>query len=198
MKIVGLTGGIGSGKSTIAQWFTDKGVPVYNSDKEAKRLMNENPDVQSKIIKLLGKESYENGQLNRKFISSKVFEDKELLEQLNQIVHPAVFEDFTDWVHKQVSAFVVKEAAILFESGAYNGCDYIISVVAMEELRIQRVIERDGISREEVLKRIQNQWTDELRIVNSDFIIRNNGTIDELKDEFEEVYNEMLNKITSS
>ncbi|SMC88535.1 dephospho-CoA kinase [Moheibacter sediminis] len=198
MKIVGLTGGIGSGKSTIAKWFSETGIPVYNSDNEAKKLMNESSEIRRKLIDLFGEDAYLNEELNRKFISSKVFENKDLLEQLNQIVHPEVFKDFKNWIQSQNAPFIVKEAAILFESGSYNDCDYIISVIANEETRIQRVMERDGVSSEQVLSRIQNQWTDELRIVNSDFIIKNNDGLEELKEEFEEVYNKLLKKVNAS
>lgn len=198
MKIVGLTGGIGSGKTTIAKWFSEVGIPVYNSDNEAKRLMNESVEIREELIQLFGKDAYLNNELNRKFISSKVFENKYLLEQLNQIVHPTVFKDFKIWIQNQNAPFVVKEAAILFESGSYHDCDYIVSVIADEEIRIQRVMNRDGISREQVLSRIKNQWTDELRIVNSDFIIRNNEGLNKLKEEFQEVYNKLLKKTEGS
>lgn len=198
MKIVGLTGGIGSGKSTIAEWFSEAGISVYNSDNEAKRLMNESSEIKGKLIKLFGPDVYLNETLNRKLISSQVFENKDLLEQLNQIVHPEVFKDFEKWIQNQNSPFVIKEAAILFESGSYHDCDYIISVIANEEIRIHRVMKRDNISREQVLSRIQNQWTDELRIVNSDFIIKNNEGLAELKEEFEEVHNKLLKKVISS
>lgn len=198
MKIIGLTGGIGSGKSTIAQWFSDRGIPVYNSDNEAKRLMNESHEIREELIHLFGEQAYLNNELNRRFISSKVFENKELLERLNRIVHPAVFKDFKSWIQNQNAPFVIKEAAILFESGSYHDCDYIVSIIANEEVRIQRVMERDGVSSEQVLSRIRNQWTDELRIVNSDFIIRNNEGLDELKEEFEEVYNKLLKKTKAS
>lgn len=198
MKIVGLTGGIGSGKSTVAKWFSDKGIPVYYADLKAKRLMNESQEICSGLIQLFGKDAYVNNELNRKFISSKVFDNKDLLEKLNQIVHPAVFQDFQNWITSQNAPFVVKEAAILFESGSYKDCDYIVSVIADEEIRIQRVMERDGISSEQVLSRIKNQWTDELRKINSDFIIRNNDGLDELKEEFEEVYNKLLKKSKAS
>lgn len=194
MKIIGLTGGIGSGKSTIAKWFLEKGIPVYDSDFEAKKLMNENPEIRKQLIELFGEKVYLNNELNRKFIASRVFENKDLLEQLNQIVHPAVFKDFRNWVQNQNAPFVIKEAAVLFESGGYKDCDLIVLVVANEEVRIQRVMQRDQISRENVLNRIQNQWTDELRRVNSDFIISNNSDINELKIEFEKVYSQLLNK----
>lgn len=194
MKIVGLTGGIGSGKSTIAKWFLEKGISVYDSDLQAKKLMNESFEIREQLIELFGDEVYLNDELNRKFIASQVFENKDLLEQLNQIVHPAVFRNFRIWVQNQSAPFVIKEAAILFESGGYKDCDYVISVVANEELRIQRVMARDTVSREEVLNRIENQWTDELRKVNSDFIISNNSDLNELKIEFEKIYSQLLKK----
>lgn len=194
MKIVGLTGGIGSGKSTIAKWFAEKGIPVYDSDAEAKRLMNESHQIRKQLIELFGTAAYLDEQLNRKFIASQVFENKNLLEELNQIVHPVVRADFRNWVQNQTTPFVVKEAAILFESGAYKDCDYVVSVVSNEELRIQRVMERDAVPREEVLSRIQNQWTDELRILNSDLIIRNNSDLEDLKSEFEKIYQKLLKK----
>lgn len=196
MKIVGLTGGIGSGKSTIAKWFIEKGIPVYDSDSEAKRLMNENSRIREQLMELFGEGAYHNGELNRKFIASKVFEDKALLEKLNKVVHPVVREDFRNWAQNQATPFVLKEAAILFESGAYKDCDYIISVVSEEELRIGRVMQRDSVPREQILNRIQNQWTDELRIVNSDFIIRNNSSLENLKSEFEKIYMKLLKKST--
>jgi len=196
MKIVGLTGGIGSGKSTIAKWFIEKGIPVYDSDSEAKRLMNENSRIREQLLVLFGEGAYLNGELNRKFIASKVFEDKDLLEQLNQAVHPVVREDFRNWAQNQAAPFVLQAAAILFESGAYKDCDYIISVVSEEELRIGRVMQRDSVPREQALNRIQNQWTDELRIVNSDFIIRNNSSLENLKSEFEKIYMKLLKKST--
>ncbi|MFA7686764.1 MAG: dephospho-CoA kinase [Moheibacter sp.] len=194
MKIVGLTGGIGSGKSTIAKWFSEKQIPVYDSDTEAKKLMNENPQIREHLLGLFGPEAYVNDALNRKHIASQVFEDKDLLEKLNQIVHPVVAQDFRNWAQEQIAPFVVKEAAILFESGAYKDCDLVVSVVSNEELRIQRVMARDGSSREEVRSRVQNQWTDELRVVNSDFIIRNNSTLEDLKQEFEKVYLKLMKK----
>ena len=122
MITIGLTGGIGSGKTTIAQWFQEKGIPVYNSDFEAKKLMNENEDLIQQLIELFGDETYKNGEYNRSYVASKVFNDKELLNQLNAVVHPAVFKHFDEWLDNQNSSFVVKEAAILFESGSYKDC----------------------------------------------------------------------------
>jgi dephospho-CoA kinase len=176
MLKIGLTGGIGSGKSFVSHIFSRLGIPVYDSDKRGKWLMNHNPDVKNRIIRLLGTMSYLNGELNRKFISGKVFNNKELLTGLNQIVHPSVENDFRDWCTQQntKNAFVIQEAAILFESGAYKNMDYIILVTAPEELRIKRVMERDNISKTEVQNRIKNQFPTEKLMPLADFIIQNN------------------------
>jgi len=198
MKIVGLTGGIGSGKSTVAKFFLDQGVPVYDSDSEARRMMNENREIKQKLVSLFGEDAYFENKLNRPYIASQVFKNKELLNQLNRIVHPAVFEDFRNWVKKQDSVFVVKEAAILFESGSYKDCDFVVSVIADEDLRIRRVSKRDNISAEKVRDRIQNQWTDEMRVAKSDFVIHNNSDLENLYEEFKKVYNELLKRIWPS
>lgn len=195
MITIGLTGGIGSGKTTIAQWFQEKGIPVYNSDFEAKKLMNENEDLIQQLIELFGDETYKNGEYNRSYVASKVFNDKELLNQLNAIVHPAVFKHFDEWMDNQNSSFVVKEAAILFESGSYKDCDYIISVIADEEIRIDRVAKRDQLNEDQIRSRMKNQWTDEQRIEKSDFIIENNKDLKVLKLEFEKVFDEILDRI---
>jgi|SRR5690554_986704 len=195
MITIGLTGGIGSGKTTIAQWFQEKGIPVYNSDFEAKKLMNENEDLIQQLIELFGDETYKNGEYNRSYVASKVFNDKELLNQLNAIVHPAVFKHFDEWMDNQNSSFVVKEAAILFESGSYKDCDYIISVIADEEKRIDRVAKRDQLNEDQIRSRMKNQWTDEQRIEKSDFIIENNKDLKALKLEFEKVFDEILDRI---
>ena len=195
MITIGLTGGIGSGKTTIAQWFQEKGIPVYNSDFEAKKLMNENEDLIQQLIELFGDETYKNGEYNRSYVASKVFNDKELLNQLNAIVHPAVFKHFDEWLDNQNSSFVVKEAAILFESGSYKDCDYIISVIADEEIRIKRVAKRDQLNEDQIRNRMKSQWNDQQRIEKSDFIIENNKDLNALKLEFEKVYDEILDRI---
>ena len=197
MKIIGLTGGIGSGKSTIAKWFLELGIPVYDSDLEAKKLVDENKKIISKLIKLFGEEVYQNGVYNRKLVSSKVFEDKELLGKLNQIIHPEVFRHFRNWVKNQKTDFVVKEAAILFESGSYKDCDLVVSVVADEEIRINRVLKRDETTEAQIRQRMRNQWTDEQRIEKSDFIISNNSNLEELKKEFDQLYKELLKQFPS-
>ncbi len=176
MLKIGLTGGIGSGKSFVGHIFSRLGVPVYDSDKRGKWLMGHDPNLRNKIILLLGPMAYLNDGPNRKFIAEKVFNNKTLLAGLNQIVHPSVADDFRDWYSKQntKSAFVIQEAAILFESGAYKNMDHIILVTAPEEIRIKRVMERDNISGTEVLNRIKNQAPTEKLQPLADFIIQNN------------------------
>lgn len=197
MKIVGLTGGIGSGKTTVAQWFVEKGIPVYDSDFHAKQLTLENKEVMFKIKSLLGEESYVDGEYNRKHVSTQVFENPELLQKLNDIIHPAVFNHFHQWIANQTSDFVVKEAAILFESGSFLDCDFIISVISSEEIRMKRVLKRDSLSEKQIKDRMNNQWTDEQRIERSDLIIENNSDLENLRQEFEAVYNILLKRFQS-
>lgn len=181
-KIIGLTGGIGSGKTTIAHEFLALGIPVYIADDEARKLMHSS-EVIDAIRTVFGDAIFENTILNREKLAEIVFSDPEKLAKLNAIVHPAVKKHFDEWLlnHKDAS-FVIYEAAILFESGGYKNCDLIISVVAPLETRIQRVIDRDKTTREQVLKRINMQWNDEKRISKSDFII-NNTNMEETKSE---------------
>ncbi len=186
--VAGITGGIGSGKSTAAKFFEELGIPVYNSDTKAKTIQNENSEVKVKIIAAFGEEAYNENGLNKPFISKQVFQNNEKLKLLNSIVHPAVFQDFEDWKKAQKSDIVMKEAAILIESGSYKDCDVVISVVVDIETRIARTIERDGLSREEILARINNQISDEERIVKSDFIIDNNGDLAHLKNEVKQTF----------
>lgn len=197
MKIVGLTGGIGSGKSTLAKWFRQKGIPVYNADDEAKLLMNNDPELIKKLTSEFGEETYKDGIYNRAYISSLVFKNKKALKKLNSIVHPAVFRHFENWLNGLDSAFAVKEAAILFESGSWKDCDAIITVAADEDIRIKRVMERDQLSAEQIQSRIKNQWTDSQRIEKSDFVIYNNHGLDQLKLEFDRVYKDLLKQYQS-
>jgi dephospho-CoA kinase len=172
-KIIGLTGGIGSGKTTIANYFSTLGIPVYIADDEAKKLM-ESSEVKDSIKEKFGESIFDNTILNRAKLAEIVFADSGKLDQLNAIVHPAVRNHFKKWLlNHEASPFVIYEAAILFESGNYKNCDYIITVTAPLESRIQRVIERDKTNREQVLKRINAQWNDEQRISKSNFIIDN-------------------------
>lgn len=173
MKYVGLTGGIGTGKSTVAKMFMQLGVPVYNSDERAKHLMNNSIDIKKRLVEFLGKESYKEGQLNRAFIAKKVFNDTELLAQLNAIVHPVVREDFLKWANQQDFCYVIQETALLFENEAQNLYDYVILVTAPKEERISRVVKRDSVTREQVIARMDNQLEDDEKLNLSDYVVEN-------------------------
>jgi len=191
-KIIGLTGGIGSGKSTIAGYFKALGVPVYIADDEAKKLMN-NPETVKKVQSVFEENVIENHVLDRKKIAALVFSNPQKLEQLNSVVHPEVRKHFLTWLktHKN-EPFIIKEAAILFESGSYKDCDKIIMVTAPEEIRVERVMHRDKVTKAQVLERMQNQWPEEEKIKRSDFVIEN---ID-LK-ESEKKVNEILKELNN-
>nr|WP_199003398.1 dephospho-CoA kinase [Flavobacterium sp. ASV13] len=174
-KVIGLTGGIGSGKTTIASYFKEMGVPVYIADDGAKRVMQSENIIQQ--IKLtFGDSLFENKVLNRSKLAEIVFNNADKLAQLNAIVHPAVKQDFEFWLQENKNfQYVVYEAAILFESGRYKDCDVIITVTAPEEIRIERVLKRDNTTREQVLSRMKMQWNDEKRISLSNFVINNSN-----------------------
>ena len=173
---VGLTGNIGSGKTLVAEVFRTLGVPVFHADIEARKLF-ERFDIREKVISLLGEKILtQSGDLNRKAIADTVFANRSLLDQLNRIIHPAVREVYREWCQLHaISAYTLYEAAILFESGHYQSMDKVICVTAPEEIRIQRVMERDHVTREEVERRISNQWPEEKKIAMADFVIRNDG-----------------------
>ena len=176
MYKVGITGGIGSGKSTIARIFESIGIPVYYADKEAKRLMNKNPSLKQDIKLLLSNEAYhKNGRLNRKYIAERVFKDKALLAQLNNLVHPAVRYDFESWAERQENSYVLKESALIFEIKGQSYFDATILVIADKETRIERVIKRDKSNRKAVIDRMNNQLSDEIKIPLADHIVSNNG-----------------------
>lgn len=179
--IVGLTGGIGSGKTTVAKLFYKLGVPIYISDIEAKQLMVNDQQLISAIKELLGNEAYIDGELNRSYISHQVFNDKEKLTQLNAIVHPAVAADFLQWYKKQEHLYVIKESAILFETNGQKECDAVITVTAPIEERINRVVVRDGVSEKQVKSRIDNQLSDSEKIIQSDFVVYNIDLKDTIK-----------------
>ena len=174
-KIIGLTGGIGSGKTTIANHFINLGVPVYIADDQARKIM-QSGEIIEEIKRTFGTAIFENGVLNREKLAQIVFSDPEKLKLLNAIIHPAVQKHFRHWIldHKN-SPFIIYEAAILFESGSYKNCDKIITVTSPVETRIERVIQRDNSTREQVLKRIDAQWNDDQRIAKSDFVIENDS-----------------------
>nr|WP_158979760.1 dephospho-CoA kinase [Cellulophaga sp. L1A9] len=173
MMIVGLTGGIGSGKTTVAKMFHALGVPVYYSDLEAKKLMVDSEVLSGKIKALLGEESYLDNKLNRSYIANKVFTNPDLLAKLNAIVHPAVKDHFISWVKNQEFPYIIQETAIIFENSSEDRFAKIILVTAPEKIRIERVVSRDHISIEKVKERIDNQWSDEKKAALSDFVINN-------------------------
>ncbi len=171
--IIGLTGGIGSGKSTIAKIFAQFGIPVLDADATAKAIMNEDRSVKTKLIELFGDEAYKENQLNRPYIAQLVFEDAFKLQQLNAIIHPITIQYAKDWASKQTAPYVIKEAALFFESGSSEGVEKIIGVTAPKHIRIQRVIHRDQITREDVIKRMEHQLEDSLKMKLCDWVIQN-------------------------
>ena len=192
MKIVGLTGGIGSGKSTVARMFVELNIPVYIADEQAKKLMNTNLEIKKSILKLLGSDAYfDNGILNRAFIAKKVFKDKKLLQSLNNIAHPAVAKHFLSWTGKQRTSYVIKEAAILFENGGYKLCDKVILVTAPKEIRLQRVQQRDNITEKQVTERMQFQWEDQKKISLADYVI-NNEDLEETSIQVQKIHNKLI------
>lgn len=171
---VGLTGGIGSGKSVVAKVFETLGIPVYYADDAAKKLMNTDEELKAAIFKNFGEGSYVNGELDRKYMAAIVFNDKEKLDLLNSLTHPATIRDADEWIKQQTSPYLIKEAALLFESGANKNLDYVIGVFAPLQLRIKRVMARDGTKEEEALKRIGRQMDEEQKMKRCDFVIINN------------------------
>lgn len=173
MKQIGITGGIGSGKTTVANFFKHFDIPVYIADDEAKKLMQTSP-IKDDLLELFGQETYDSaGMLNRKYIASQVFNNKPLLEKLNAIVHPRVEQDYKEWVKKQQSSYVLYEAAILFETGKYKQFDYNILVTAPKRERITRLKQRDSSTEKEIKSRMQNQWSDDKKKELADWVIEN-------------------------
>ena len=174
MLVVGLTGGIGSGKTTVGKMFKSFGIPVYLADKEAKALMHRSKIIKRKLIALFGESAYKDGKLNRAFLASKIFNDKALLSQMNAIVHPKVASHFKRWLKKQNAPYIIKEAAIIFENNLEHQYDYIITVIADKDSRIQRVMKRDSVTQKKVESVINNQLSDAEKIRKSDIVITNN------------------------
>ena len=172
-KVLGLTGGIGSGKTTVAKIFKSLDVPVYNADQAAKILMNTSKELKHKIKQLLGEDAYKQNELNKEFISEKIFNSKVLLTNINALVHPEVTLDFNSWLSIQTSAYVVKEVAVLFETAAEDQFDYILTVTAPEALRIKRIIERDHTSLAKIKAVMSNQLQDSEKTAKSHFMILN-------------------------
>jgi len=192
LLLVGLTGGIGSGKSYVGKIFETLGIAVYYADKEAKRLMIQDKRLKCNLKDLLGGAAYHrNGRLNRAFVAGKIFKNKTLLEKVNQLVHPAVKDDFLVWAESQVSPYVMEESAILFENGLNTGFDSVILVTADEDIRIARVMKRDKVTEQQVRSRMKQQLPDEKKLILANFVIRNNGTMD-LEDQIQTVHAELL------
>jgi len=191
MIIVGLTGGIGSGKTTVAKLFVDLGISVYFADDEAKKIMQTSNSLKSKICATFGDEAYLNNTLNRSYLAKLVFTDKANLNRLNALVHPEVKQHFNKWLKLQNGHYVVYENAILFETDTASQFDFIITVTASLETRINRIINRDGVDKQMVLDRINNQWEDVKKNKLSNAIIENNGKIN-LKDKVKELHQRIL------
>ncbi len=192
---VGVTGGIGSGKSYICQILQNMGYPVFFSDQASKQLLANSPDIIAKVTTLLGSEAYhEDGSVNRAFIAAKIFNDGSLLEKVNEIMHPAVRAAFDSWADEQKETIVFNEAAILFETDGYQELDKNILVLAPESVKIKRVLEREETSEQEIKRRMSNQWSDEQKIPLADYIIRN-GDEDMLMPQINEIIEDMLQQL---
>lgn len=175
MKILGVTGGIGSGKSTVCRFFETLGIPVFTADDVAKSLYTTDPSLKQAVIQHFGEDTYTNGELNRQALARVVFGDPSALETLNKLVHPRVGAAFSAWMQDQDAPYVIREAAILIESGSHIDCDAILLITAPEEMRIQRVVQRDGASEEDVRSRMQRQWSDDKRRPYARFELVNDG-----------------------
>ena len=176
-KIIGLTGGIGCGKTTVAKVFTTLGIPVFNADTVAKELMQNDPILKHKLIEQFGEYVFTNGQLDRNFLAKIVFTDPQQLERLNAIVHPITIQAAKEWAAKQNTPYVIKEAALVFESGSGEGLAGVIGVTAPLSLRIHRVMQRDNCTKQEVEKRMQNQISDIIKMKLCDWVIINDDQV---------------------
>ncbi|MDQ8747121.1 dephospho-CoA kinase [Elizabethkingia miricola] len=195
-KIIGLTGGIGSGKTTVARFIEEMGYPVYNSDTRAKDLVNESDDLKAAIIRLLGSQAYdENGLYDRKYVGSVVFSNDELLKQLNAIIHPAVNKDFHDWIKRQSREIIFKETALLFELKLNLQCDKSLLVTADESIRIKRVMDRDSKTYREVEKVIDNQMPERKKIRLADYVIENNSDMQHLRLSTEKIMTSLISDL---
>lgn len=187
MYKVGITGGIGSGKSTVCGMLRERGVAVYDCDARAKELMRSDAAIAQEIVARFGAESFANGELNRAYLAQRVFNSEEELAALNAIVHPRVMSDFEAWAANAEGEYCVLESAILYESGFDAKVDIVVAVTAPEELRIERVMQRDGVSQEQVVERMRNQLSDEERVTRSKYAIEN-IEFDELEEDVEQLH----------
>lgn len=194
MIVVGLTGGIGSGKTTVANFFKDFDIPVYIADVEAKALMVRSKVIRRKLIALFGEQAYIGKTLNRTYIASKIFNDKDYLDKMNAIVHPKVASHFKRWLKRQNSPYVIKEAAIIFEHKKQEEYDFIITVIADVEERIKRVLKRDDTNRAKIEAILNNQMSDEEKIKKSHFVIKNDD-LQHTKKQVSKTHQSILKKI---
>lgn len=187
-KIIGLTGGIGSGKTTVAHFIEECGFPVYYSDDRAKTIVNDNENLKIQIKELLGDQSYdENGSYDRKFVAEKVFNNADLLHKLNEIIHPAVRIDFEEWVKKQSKYLVFKETALLFELKLHLQCYKSLLVTAQDNIRMKRVMDRDNKTYREVQTIMERQMPEKDKIKMADYIIYNDTNLEDLKEQTERI-----------
>ncbi|MFI1745890.1 dephospho-CoA kinase [Thalassobellus sediminis] len=194
MIIVGLTGGIGSGKTTVAKEFEQLGIPVYIADEQAKKLMGRSKIIKRKLMQLFGVDAYINDALNKLFIANIIFNDKTYLQKMNAIIHPRVAKHFQKWVAKQEAPYVIKEVAILFENEGYKQCDFVITVTAPIDLRIKRLLKRDNTTEAKIEAIMNNQLTDEEKIKRSHFVIEN-ISLDSTKEQVIKVHNKILKSL---
>lgn len=187
MYKVAITGGIGSGKSKVVELLAQRGVAAYDSDSRAKALMASSPELREQIIECFGPAAYDGEEVNRRYLAERVFNDKEALTKLNAIVHPAVMADFERWAEGEEGNYVVMESAILFEAGLEGSFDATVSVMAPEELRLERAMKRDGVTEEQIRERMRNQLSDEERCDRSTFAIVN-IELDDLEDDVEQLH----------
>jgi dephospho-CoA kinase len=181
MKHIGLTGGIGSGKTTVSKILVKNGIPVYDSDSNAKLLMNSSNEIKKLIINHFGKLSYTNNKLNNKYISKIIFNNPVEMNRINSLIHPFVHDNFNKWKNNFSSKYVIFESAIIFETGSYEKFDFNILVLSDIEKRIKRVIKRDFSSEDDVLTRIKSQWIDDKKIPFADYVIKNNKSFKSLE-----------------
>lgn len=190
---IGITGGIGSGKSLVCQIFKTLKVPVFEADKEAKEIIDSDPITRKALGELLGNGIFgPDGKINRHMMAGIIFNDQELLKEVNAIIHPAVRHRFNSWHAEQKSRYIIQEAAILFESGVFRLMDMNIVVTAPEEMRIRRVTQRDGVTKEKVYERMKNQWPEEEKVAMADYIIRNDES-QSLIQQVLEIHQKILN-----
>lgn len=188
---VAITGGIGTGKTTILSMFADKGIPVFNSDEIAREIMNTNPLLKNEIITAFGNKAYDKNKLNKKYLSNVVFNNETLLKKINSIVHPYVADEFNSWIKKQDSKYIIYESAIIFENQGEGFFDKIICVTAPEDDIISRVMKRNNFSKDKIKSIINRQLPNEAKIQKSDYVIEN-VDISKLSDRVLEIHNNII------